>query len=134
MSEQPIGFGIIGAGTIAPTHAKAIAATADARLVCVCDVIEQKARALAEEYQAQYTTDLDEMLARDDIQTVCVCTPSGLHHVHALAAAEAGKHILCEKPMDITLQAIDEMIQAAEENKVKLAAVFQQRTFAEKLG
>lgn len=128
MSQDSIGFGVIGCGSIGPTHAEAITAVAGAHLVCCCDLIEEKAKALAEKYGVEYTTDMGELLTRDDLQAVSVCTPSGRHHTHAIKAAEAGKHILCEKPLDITLQAIDEMIQAAAENNVKLAGVFQSRT------
>jgi predicted dehydrogenase len=130
VAKNGIGFGIIGAGNIGPFHAEALEASATAHLACVCDVIEEKARALAEKYAVPYTTSLSEMLERDDVEAVCVCTPSGMHHTHAILAAEAGKHILCEKPLDITLAAMDEMVAAAEECEVKLSGVFQYRTMA----
>jgi len=128
LSQDSIGFGVIGCGMIGPTHAEAIVAIAGARLVCCCDLDEEKAKTLAEKHGGDYTTSMGELLTRDDIQAVSICTPSGMHSDHAIKAAEAGKHILCEKPLDITLRAIDEMIQAAAENSVKLAAVFQNRT------
>jgi len=131
MSQEPIGFAIIGAGTIGPTHASAIEQVEDARLVCVCDVIEERAKDLAEKYGAAWTTSIGEVLTRDEVQAVCICTPSGMHGDHAIAAAEAGRHILCEKPIDIRLDKIDEMIAAAQENHVKLACVFQSRTVPE---
>ncbi len=131
MSQEPLGFAIIGAGVIGPTHAQAIEAAADAKLVCVCDVIEERAQALAEKYGAAWTTSIGEALIREDVQAVSVCTPSGMHGDHAIKAAEAGKHILCEKPVDISLRKIDETIQAAEENHVWLAGVFQNRTVPE---
>jgi len=126
-----IGFGIIGCGNISGTHRKAIEAVELAELVACCDVVEEKGRAWAEDagLGSNYHRDLEEMLARDDIQAVCVCTPSGLHAEHAIMAAEAGKHILCEKPLDVTLRKIDDMIAAAERNKVKMAGVFQRRTY-----
>ena len=130
VTKDSIGFGIIGAGSIGPVHADAITAAEGAHVACVCDILEDKAQALAEKHQVPYTTSLEDMLARDDIQAVSVCTPSGMHHTHAIQAAEAGKHILCEKPLDITLAAIDEMIQAAEECSVRLSGVFQYRTMA----
>ncbi|HEY3397092.1 MAG TPA: Gfo/Idh/MocA family oxidoreductase [Armatimonadota bacterium] len=128
MSREPIGFAIIGAGTIGPTHAEAIDKAPEARLVAVCDVVEEKARTLAEKYGAASVTDIAEVLTRDEVQAVCVCVPSGLHGDVVIRAAEAGKHILCEKPLDINLRRIDEMIQAADENHVRLAGVFQSRT------
>lgn len=131
MSPEPVGFAIIGAGVIGPCHAQAIEQAPDARLVCVCDIIEERARELAEKYGAAWTTSIGEALIREDVEAVCVCTPSGMHGDHAIKAAEAGKHILCEKPIDITLRKIDETIQAAEENHVRLACVFQNRTVPE---
>lgn len=126
-----IGFGIVGCGNISGTHRKAIEAVEMAELVACCDVVEEKARAWAEEagLGSNYYRNLEDMLARDDIQAVCICTPSGLHAEHAIMAAEAGKHILCEKPLDVTLRKIDDMIAAAERNNVKLAGVFQRRTY-----
>ena len=100
-----IGFGIIGCGVISGTHRTAIEAVEAAELVACCDIVEDRAKAFAEEAGIgdNYHRDLEDMLARDDIQAVSVCTPSGLHSEHAVAAARAGKHILCEKPMDVTL-------------------------------
>ena len=128
MANDSIGFGIIGAGNIGPFHAEAVTAAEGAHVAYVCDVIAEKAQALAEKHGVPYTTSLEEMLKRDEVQAVNVCTPSGMHHLHAIAAAEAGKHILCEKPLDITLANIDEMIEAAEECGVRMSGVFQYRT------
>ncbi len=125
-----IGFGIIGCGVIAPTHRDAIAGAPGARLVACCDIVEPKAKEFAEKSGGiRAYRSLEDMLKQDDIQAVCVCTPSGLHAEHAIAAMEAGKHVLCEKPMDIALQKIDAMIDAAKANNVKLSGVFQRRTY-----
>jgi predicted dehydrogenase len=126
-----IGFGIIGCGVISGTHRTAIEQVEAAELIACCDVIEERAKAFAEEAELgdNYYRDLEDMLARDDIQVACVCTPSGMHSEHAIAAAQAGKHILCEKPLDVTLKKIDDMIAAAGDNNVKLAGVFQRRTY-----
>jgi len=129
MTNEKIGWGIIGCGVIAPTHADAVQANEQAELVQVCDVVEEKARKLAEDHDCSYVTSLEELVANDDIQAVSICTPSGMHSEHAIAAAQAGKHILCEKPLDIALERIDAMIEAAEANNVKLAGVFQHRTY-----
>ncbi|MEA3402616.1 MAG: Gfo/Idh/MocA family oxidoreductase [Armatimonadota bacterium] len=126
-----IGFGIIGCGVISGTHRKAIEEVEAAELVACCDIVEEKAKALAEEAGIgdSYYRDVEEMLQRDDLHAVSVCTPSGMHSEQAIMAAEAGKHILCEKPLDVTLKKIDDMIAAAERNDVKLAGVFQRRTY-----
>lgn len=130
MATENIGWAIIGCGGIGPWHAQAITDAEGAELVAVCDIVEQKAKKLGEEYHVPYVTDINELLARDDLQAVSICTPSGMHATQAIAAAEAGKHILCEKPLDVTLEKIDTMIDAATANNVKLAGVFQRRTVA----
>ncbi|UCH36735.1 MAG: Gfo/Idh/MocA family oxidoreductase [Armatimonadota bacterium] len=121
-------FGIIGCGVIGPTHADAIAAAPEATLVAVCDVIEEKAKALAEKHGAEHHTDYRELLARDDIHAVCICTPSGMHADMAVDAARAGKHVMCEKPMDIHLAKMDAMISECAKAEVKLGVIFQRRT------
>ncbi len=128
MATEKLGWGIIGCGVIAPFHVQAVAQAADAKLCAVYDIVEEKAQKFGEEHGVPYVTDIAELLAREDVQVVSICTPSGLHAEQAIAAAEAGKHILCEKPLDITLERIDAMIEAAAANDVKLAGVFQKRT------
>ena len=127
-----IGFGIIGCGVIAPTHRSAIKAAPGAELVACCDIVEEKAKAFAKESGAGVKPyrDIEDMLKQDNVQVVCVCTPSGLHSEHAVMAMDAGKHVLCEKPMDVTLEKIDAMIEASKRNNVKLSGVFQRRTYA----
>jgi predicted dehydrogenase len=125
-----VGFGIVGCGVIAPFHAKAIQETPDAALVAACDPNEDAAKTFAAEHNdLPCYTDLEEMLKRDDVQAVCICTPSGMHSDQAVAAARAKKHVLCEKPLDITLPKIDRMIAACKEEGVKLGGIFQRRTY-----
>jgi len=129
MAKEILGFGIIGCGTIGPWHAKAIANVPEARLVATCDLIEDRARALADEYGARrHYADYQQLLADPQVDVVCICTPSGLHSDLALAAAQAGKHALSEKPMDITLAKADAMIAAHRQAGTKLAVIFQRRT------
>ncbi len=128
MATEKLGWGIIGCGVIAPFHAQAVAQAANAELRAVYDIVEEKAQKVGAEYNVPYVTDIAELLAREDVQVVSICTPSGLHAEQAIAAAEAGKHILCEKPLDITLEKMDAMIEAAAANNVKLAGVFQKRS------
>lgn len=131
MSDKRFGFGIIGCGNIGPAHAQAINKVPEAELIAVADIVEEKAKSLAERFGAKcWYTDYQSMLKRDDIDVVCICTPSGMHSEMAVAVADAGKHILCEKPLDITIPAMDRMIEAARRRGVKLAAVFQRRTYA----
>lgn len=131
MVSKKVGWGIIGCGVIGPTHAVAINEVEDAALVATCDVIPERAEAMAKQYNADHWyTDYNEMLKRDDIDVVSICVPSGLHGEVAEAAAKAGKHVFTEKPMEITKAKIDRMIQVCREEGVKLGCVFQMRTVA----
>lgn len=127
---EKIGVGVVGCGAIGPTHAKAVTEIEEAKLAAVCDKKEERARKLAEQLGADYYTDYEKMLEREDIQVICICTPSGMHAEMGILAAKAGKHIICEKPLDVTLEKCDALIKAAKENKVKLGGIFQHR-FAE---
>ncbi len=121
-------FGIIGAGVISASHAQGITATPNAQIGAVCDIIEEKAVALAEKYGVdKIYTDYHELLKDPDIDAVSVCVPSGMHGEIVMAAARAGKHILCEKPVEITKEKIDEMIRVVESTNVKVQCVFQRR-------
>lgn len=135
-----LGFGIIGCGVIAPFHAKGIQNARGARLVAVADIISEKARQFAQEYSAgengagehgavAWYKDYQDLLKRDDIQVICICTPSGMHADMAVDAAQAGKHVLSEKPMAITLPQLDRMIAACRKAGVKLGTIFQRRTY-----
>lgn len=120
-------FGIVGCGVISTTHAKCIDELPGAELVAVCDIIEEKARLLAAKYPAEVYTDYRRMFERSDIDVVNVTTPSGRHAEVAIAAAQAGKHVIVEKPMDVTLAQADAMIDAAAKAGVKLCVISQHR-------
>ncbi|MDI9585923.1 MAG: Gfo/Idh/MocA family oxidoreductase [Acidobacteriota bacterium] len=132
MAIEEVGFGIIGCGVIAPTHRSAIKDAPGAKLVACCDIVPELAQKFADDAGdgVRAFSSIEEMLKMDEIQAVCVCTPSGLHAEHAIMAMDMGRHVLCEKPMDITLAKIDAMIDAAARNNVKLSGVFQRRTYA----
>ncbi len=122
-----VGFGIIGCGMISKFHAKAIADIPGAQLVACYNRTADKAEALAGEFGGDVYTDLEQMLQRDDLQVVTICSPSGAHAEPCLAAASAGKHVIVEKPLDVTLERCDAMIQACEQAGVKLATIFPSR-------
>lgn len=125
---KELGVGIIGCGTIAPNYAKSVAELPGARLVAVADIIPEKARKFAETHGAQaWYDDYRALLERDDVDLVCICTPSGLHGQIGIDAARAGKHVLTEKPMDVTLEQADRLIEACRSAGVKLGVVFQRR-------
>ncbi len=122
-----IGFAIIGCGNIAPFHAEAIRDSEGARLVAVCDKDEARAKELAGKFGGDVYTDYAELLKQDDIQVVNICLPSGLHEPLTVQAANAGKHVMVEKPLDITLEKCDSIIKSCRENNVKLATIFPSR-------
>ena len=121
------GFGIVGTGMIAHFHAKAIQAMAGGRVVACFNQNVEKAKAFAAEYRCKAYATLDELLADSGVGIVTICTPSGAHRDPAIAAANSGKHVVVEKPLEITLQRCDDIIQACEENGVKLCTIFPSR-------
>ncbi len=127
MSKRIWNFGIVGAGLIADFHARAIGELPNARLAGLFDNTPEKARQLAEKHRAKAYDSLDTMLADPGIDIVTIATPSGAHAGPAIAAARAGKHVLCEKPMEISLSRIDEMIAAHWEAGTTLGGIFQNR-------
>lgn len=127
MSEK-FGFGIIGAGVISEYHARAIEAHPDAQVVAVSDVVRASAEKFAAAHSCEIINDWQEMIRRNDIDAICVCSPSGLHAAHSIAAANAGKHVLVEKSMAINIRDGVDMIHAARDNDVKLGVIFQKRT------
>jgi UDP-N-acetyl-2-amino-2-deoxyglucuronate dehydrogenase len=120
-------FGIIGAGVIANFHAKAILDIENAELVAVCDKNNEKADKFASEYSCNSYYDYLELLNNNDIDVVTIATPSGSHMEVAVDAAKNGKHVLCEKPLDIDLARIDTMIKTHEEHGTQLGCIFQNR-------
>jgi len=121
------GFGIIGCGMISEYHAAAIEELENGELVAVSELYEKNARKFTEKYGLPWHQDYSDLVRRDDIDVVCVCSPSGMHMEMAVAAAEAGKHVVVEKPIEVTLERADAIIQACEENSVELCAIFPSR-------
>ncbi|NSW90993.1 MAG: Gfo/Idh/MocA family oxidoreductase [Firmicutes bacterium] len=128
-----LGFGIIGCGLISNWHADAILKIEGTRLVGATDVNEHARDAFTKKYNILPFNSVEELLASDDTDIVCICTPSGLHAPLAVKAANAGKHIIIEKPMAITLKEADDVIEACEKNNVK-AAVISQLRFTHAIG
>lgn len=120
-------FGIIGTGMIAGFHAKAIQNLDNARLAGVCSSDPAKARSFAEKHNCKAFANYSEMLRSSEIDIVTIATPSGHHMEPAIEAAAQGKHVICEKPMEITLERIDAMIQAHEKAGTYLGAIFNYR-------
>lgn len=126
--ERKIGFGIIGCGVIADFHANALfGLSEEAVLVGVADARLPAAERFAREKQVRAFASVEEMLACPEIDVVTICVPSGLHAELAIKAANAGKHIIVEKPMAITKEQLDAMEEACERNGVMLSSVAQSR-------
>ncbi len=126
-SGRVYGFGVVGCGVIGPRHAKAVAALPNARLVAATDIVAEKATAYAETHGCDAEADLAHLLARDDIDVISVCVPSGLHAEIGVEAARAGKHLVVEKPIDISLAAADRLIEAAKSAGVRMTVISQHR-------
>lgn len=127
MNERIHGFGIVGCGVIAPYHARAIAELPEARLVAVADPKPDNAHQFATEFGAEAYTDVHELLARPDLDIICVCVPTGLHAEIGMKVAAARKHVIVEKPIEVTLEAADRLIAACKSNGVELAVISQHR-------
>jgi predicted dehydrogenase len=120
----PINFALIGAGNIAKIYVDAFAHVPDAQVRVVCNLTEERGRALAARCNADWTNDYRQAVARPDVDAVVVATPSGKHGEVAVAAAQAGKHLLVEKPIEITLARVDQILDAVAQAGVVLACVF----------
>lgn len=127
---ERVRFGVIGLKGIGMTHIEAIRKFEDAELVSVCDVVESLAKSVGEKYGVRWFTDYREMLKVKDLDAVCICTPHFLHHPMTLDALDAGKHVLVEKPMAITVREADEMNKKAKVKGLKLGVAFTYRTSA----
>jgi UDP-N-acetyl-2-amino-2-deoxyglucuronate dehydrogenase len=129
LNTSQIGFAIIGCGMIARFHARALAEVPSARLIALVSRREASARAMATELglDCAIATDLNSVLARPDVQAIIVTTPSGAHLEPAVAAAKAGKHVIVEKPLEITTARCDQIIDACDRHGVKLCTIFPSR-------
>jgi len=123
---KKVKFGIIGTGAIAQIHAKAIAHTTNAELVMVYDKLPELARAFAAQHRCRAAKSFEELLA-SDVEALTIATPSGLHAEVGIPAARAGKHLLCEKPLEVSVSRTNDLVRACESSNIRLSAVFQSR-------
>ncbi|WP_110926204.1 Gfo/Idh/MocA family protein [Bacillus massiliglaciei] len=120
--------GVIGCGSIANNrHLPEYEFHKEAEIIAVADIVADRADAAARRYHAKAYTDYRELLKDPDIEAVSVCTPNYLHAEMTIAALDAGKHVLCEKPMAATVEDAKKMIEAAERNGKKLMIGHNQR-------
>ena len=130
---KKLGFAVVGCGNIAGHHVAGVLGTPEAELICVVDNVEAKAKALAEKNKVKYYTDVKDMLKDKAVDVVTICLPSGMHMDVAIASMEAGKHIISEKPLDVTLEKIDKMIAVSKKTKKHLTGIFQSRFYESSL-
>jgi len=125
---SPIRYGVIGCAGVGTTHAEGVHAADGAELVACADIDPDAARGFADEYRVPaWYEDVTEMIRESGVDAVSVCTPSGTHADVTVEAAEAGVHVLCEKPLDVYADRMDRMITACDRAGVTLAGVFQRR-------
>jgi predicted dehydrogenase len=123
----PVGFAVVGAGLVGPRHAEFATKAEGAALRVVCDLREDRGRPLAEKFGAEWVSDVREAVKRDDVEVVNICLPTALHLDVATIAAEAGKHVMVEKPLELNIARARQLIEVCRRNGVKLAAVFNRR-------
>lgn len=125
----PSRVGLIGCGKVGQIHAAALRGIAEAELAAVCDVSADRAQAFAERYKARAYTDVDSMLRESKVEAVVIGTPHPLHAAPAIRAAEAGVHVLVEKPLAANLADCDAMLAATKRAGVLLGAISQRRFY-----
>lgn len=126
---KKFGFGIVGAGVISHFHAKAIAAIGNAELLGIFSINKNKAETFSGMHNCKVYDTLEEMLKNPAIDIVCICTPSGIHMEPALQCIEAGRHCLIEKPLEVTLERCDRIIEATNKTGVKTGVIFPSRFY-----
>ena len=125
--NEKLGVCIVGCGFMGQTHARGWQAVSEAEVKVVVDLQPDRAQALARQLNCDYASNYEQALARSDVDVVSVCVPTYLHAEVSIAAARLGKHVLCEKPISLTLEEADEMILTAKQNQVKLGLGFMRR-------
>jgi predicted dehydrogenase len=121
--------GIVGYGKVAHTHAWALGVLPESQLVAVCGRNLARAQAFADQYGIRAYTDVREMIVQAGVEAVVICTPHPAHAVPAVAAAQAGAHVLVEKPLAASLKDCDAIIAAAQDARVKLGVISQRRLY-----
>jgi UDP-N-acetyl-2-amino-2-deoxyglucuronate dehydrogenase len=121
-------FALIGCGRISKNHFDALSAIPEAEFVACCDIIPERVEEAARQYEIHSVyTDYMEMIKKEHLDAVAICTPSGLHPLMGIEAARHKINVITEKPMALNIQDADELINACDDNKVKLFVVKQNR-------
>ncbi len=123
---KQVRYAIVGCGSISKTHLKALAGVPQACLTAACDLSLERAQATVGDQGRAYT-DYQQMLQDKEVDAVLILTASGMHADMGIQAARAGKHVVVEKPIDISVEKARALIRACDENGVKLSCIFQHR-------
>lgn len=122
-----INFGIVGLGYIGKIHAKIIASLSNARLIGVVDNNESIACDMGKMYSCKIYDNLEEMLKEKKIDAISVCLPSGMHYEAVIKSANAEKHVIVEKPLEIGVERAEKMVETCHKNNIKLCVILQHR-------
>lgn len=120
-------IGIVGVGNIADIHAQALNESSNAKLVSVYSRNKNNVQNFGEKYNISWHTDWDKFISDQNLDAVSICTPNGTHLDYGKKAAEEKKHVIVEKPIEVTIKRAQQLIDACEENDVKLAVIYQSR-------
>jgi UDP-N-acetyl-2-amino-2-deoxyglucuronate dehydrogenase len=121
-----IGFAVVGLG-MGRHHCRSIKAAQGAELIAICDIDQTRREKAMAEYGVKGYASVDELLQDPDVQVVNIAVPTGLHADIGIKVAQSGRHVICEKPLDVTLEKADALIAACDDFGVKLASIFQRR-------
>ena len=124
-------IGIVGCGTIASIHAQAIQESQNLELISVFSRSENNASAMGSKFNVRRHTDWNSFIADPELDAISICTPSGNHLDYGEMAAQSGKHVIVEKPIEVTMERAKRLIRVCEENKVALAVIYQSRFIPE---
>jgi predicted dehydrogenase len=126
MADRELGFGIVGLG-MGRHHARAIDRAKGARLVAVCDIDEKRLNSTATEHGVKAYKNYSDMLKDPEVEVINVCVPSGMHAEMAIPAVRSGKHIIVEKPIDVDVEKVNQIIEEGKRSGVKMSGIFQSR-------
>ena len=125
--SEKLGFAIVGTGAVASHHVKALQRLDNVEIICACEHNEAKAREFAAQFGIPCSNNFQDILKNPDIDVIDAAVPSGLHAEIGIAAAKAGKHVIVEKPIDVTLEKADRLINACKNAGVTLGVMSQYR-------
>ena len=125
--REPLRVGLVGCGGMGNEHLNIIDSLPDVQLVGVCDHREERARRMSAAHNVPFWLDFTTFLEEAHLHVLHICSPSGLHALQGMAAAERGIHVLSEKPLDIDLEKVDRLIAVCDRNDVRLGCIFQRR-------